>query len=278
MTARYLLALAIALGVTGCTGTTGTTKDSGTAGDDDDAVGDDDDDVTGEPTGDTAPTAPGGFEVKHLQLQADLAFDASTNSLVEVQLSGGALPSAVYLLWGTDTWKNAGFDQALDSEYCFMMLPMSSSVLASWATADATVWYGVDYVDGVSGVFTDCNTPGKEFDPALLGADPVSTLINDYGGWGVGIGEWGPTWYDFYDTATTPDFFATYVGARVYSASEYVGSSDFLAFPVELDPATFEPQDDGTAYIGVPASDVYTGTGIATAWYRIFGLYYYSFN
>jgi hypothetical protein len=274
MTARFLLSLAIALGLAGCSGDTGTTTKDTTPGDDDDVVGDDDDN---QPTGETGDVAPPGFDVRYMLVQGDLGFDSATNSLVEVQVGGGAIPSAIYFLFGTETWRGSGFDLGLDAEYCAIILPLTSSAFAPWASADPTVWYGVDYTEGVAGAVTDCNTAGKEMDPAILGADPVSALVNDYGGWGAGIGEWGANWYKYYDPTTTPDFFATYVGGRIYSAAGWVGADDFLAFPVALDPTTFEAQDDGTYFIGVPSDQVYLGTTIATAWYRIYGLWLYSF-
>lgn len=296
MTDRLLIAFALglpmALAGAGCT-INATDKDTLTGDDDDDNAGDDDDDnnpgddddddtnpgdddddnTNNQDSGGGGPG--GGFD--YLTVQADLGWDSTINQLVDVDLgSGQAAPPALYIIFGSETFFNAGWDFSLDTEYCFIVMPFTSSALATWAVSDPTVWYGVDYTGGIGGIATNCQTPGYEIAEGWgLGADPVDTIVTTYGGWGLGIGEFGKTWYNYYDPATTPDFFDTYVGARVYSAGGFFGPEDFLALPVEIDPLTYEAQDDGTYYLTVPASQVYTGTSIASAWYRIFPLYYY---
>jgi hypothetical protein len=292
MNLRYLLALALPLGMAACTGTvTGSDKTTDTnPGDDDDdngtdtVTGDDDDD-NGNPDsgGGTNPNVD--FLATYMLIQGDMGFDATINSIVEVNTQGVAIPPAMYIFFGTEAWFASGFDFALDTEYCAIIMPLTSSAFAPWASADPTVWYGVDYTDGIGGIVTDCDTPGKDIPDGLLGPDVVDTVFNGYGGWGMGVGEWGPTFYDtvYGPTGSNYDFLLTNcVGARFYSAGSsygpWVEPSDFYAFPVSIDPTTYEAQDDGTYLIGVPPADVYTGIGIASAWYRVFGFYYYSFN
>lgn len=292
MNLRYLLALALPLGMAGCTGVTTTgdkTGDTNPGDDDDDTVTDtttgDDDDDNGDSGG--GGTNPAGFLATYMLLQGDMGFDATINSLVEVNTQGIGIPPVVYVFFGTEAWFASGFDFALDTEYCTIALPLTSSAFAPWASADLTVWYGVDYVDGIGGIVTDCDTPGKDIPDAMIGPDVVDLLYNGYGGWGAGIGEHGATLY--LDPATGGPATSTYafvhdncVGARIYSAGSsygpWVEPSDFYAYPVSFDPATYEAIDDGKNFIGVPPGDVFTGIGIASAWYRIFGYYYYSFN
>jgi hypothetical protein len=154
-------------------------------------------------------------------------------------------------------------------------MPLTSSVQATWAVQDATVWFGVDYVEGPQGALTDCGTPGKELDPALFGEDPLATMIEAYGTWGVGLGEWGPSWYDTWlDAYPDDDLLERYVGARVQNGGD-MDPDDFRAYPVQLDPVTYEAQDDGTSYIGVPPDEVPLGDTVTTAWYRISSLWVY---
>lgn len=264
-----------------CTYSAGTDKDSSSSDATDTTVtygestsepGDDDD---------TDPADSGrhttGFDARYLRIDADLGYDAALGSLVEVQTAAGAAPPAIYFLFGTPVWEASGFDLTLDAEYCYVVLPLTSSTLAGWAAADATVWYGVDYVDGVAGVVTNCDTADHDVPDQFVGPDIPSALVTDYGGWGIGIGEWGPTIYNYYTPGTTTTgFFDTFVGVHVQN-NGFVAVDDFYALPVAIDPVTHEALVNAYGFETVPAADVPTGTGIATAWYRIFGIFYYVF-
>jgi hypothetical protein len=229
------------------------------------------------PTGDTAVgVAPAQLRVEYFLPSAIFGYDNASGSLVDVQSAYGVYEPAILLEFGTYDWYDSGFDPSRTDEYCTIELPLTSSVDAPWATSDPTVWYGVDYVEGMAGVQTDCDTVGKQFDPALFGDDAVATIVDTYGAWGVGIGEFDPVWYSLYDPATT-DVLSAFVGARLYTAGGFLDPTPFAASPIQIDPVTYTVLTDPTgAYLlTVPPADVPMGDTVATAVYSVFSLYVY---
>jgi hypothetical protein len=217
----------------------------------------------------------GYLQVTQLYIDAEFGWDASLQQLVDVVAGGEVVPPALYLLLGTDTWRESGWDLAWTDEYCTMVLPLTSSIQATWAVQDPVVWFGVDYVDGLQGALTDCGSEGKQLDPAIFGEDPLATMVEAYGTWGVGLGEWGPSWYDTWlEAYPDDDLLDRYVGARVQNGGD-MDADDFRAYPVQIDPVTYEAQDDGTSYLGVPPDQVPQGDTVTTAWYRISSLWVY---
>ena len=116
MNLRYLLALALPLGMAACTGTvTGSDKTTDTnPGDDDDngtdtttTVGDDDDDNTNPDSGGGGGTNV-DFLATYMLIQGDMGFDATINSLVEVNTQGVAIPPAIYIFFGTASVATGG--------------------------------------------------------------------------------------------------------------------------------------------------------------------------
>ena len=154
-------------------------------------------------------------------------------------------------------------------------LTLTSSTLASWASGDPTVYFGVDYTGGTGSALTNCNTPGLELDPAIFGTDVIDTLVTQIGGWGAGIGDFGP---QFYGYGTNPGTFADFVGARINATPGFIESDAFYAQPVEIDPTTFEAQLDTSGVpITISPASVDLGGNIATGWYRIFSFFIYTF-
>jgi hypothetical protein len=223
----------------------------------------------------TPTSEPAYLAVTQLYIDAEFGWDASLQQLVEVIAAGEPIPPALYLLLGTDTWQESGWDLAWTDEYCTIVLPLTSSVQASWALQDPSVWFGVDYVDGTQGALTDCGSAGKELDPALFGKDPLAAMVEDGGPWGVGLGEWGPSWYDTWlEAYPDDDLLDRYVGARVHNGGD-MDADDFRAYPVQIDPITYEALDDGAVYLGVPPGEVVQGDTVTTAWYRLSSLWVY---
>jgi hypothetical protein len=272
---RPLLTMAL-VGSWGCIG------EKSVDGDDDDDDGGDDTEVetttveTGDALDDSGtPQPPGFLEVTQLFIDAELGWDAAIRQVVEVDGGGFVVEPALYLVLGTQAWRDAGWDLDLDDEYCVIVLPMTSSAPAPWATADATVWFGVDYVEGLAGALTDCNTAGKELDPAVYGEDPVSTFVEGYGPWGLGIGEWGPSWTETWvEYFPDDDFLDRYVGARVQSGFG-LDIDDFRAFPVQIDEDTYAAQVVDDLYVGIPPGEVQQVDTIATGWYRFHSMWVY---
>jgi hypothetical protein len=251
--------------------------------------GDDDDDDTDDTEVDTAttgdsgsdpddsgtPAPPGFLEVTQLFIDAELGWDSEIRQLVDVDGGGFVVEPALYLVLGTDLWREAGWDLDLEDEYCVIVMPMTSSAPAAWAAADPTVWLGVDYVEGLAGVLTDCGTTGKELDPAVYGKDPVASFVEGAGPWGLGIGEWGPSWSDTWvEYFPDDDGFETYVGARVQSTFG-LDIDDFRAFPVRIDESTYAAQVEEDLYVGIPPAEVPLADTIATGWYRFHSMWVY---
>lgn len=152
---------------------------------------------------------------------------------------------------------------------------VDSGSLTDSGTAPVPVWYGVDYVDGVDGVSTNCGDYSHPVDGLFGADDPVQVLIDGYGGWGAGVGEFGPAASSAFTGADAEFLFDSCVGAVIQNDFG-IQPRDFYAFPVALDHSTFQARVDSDGYVGVPPAHVETTTAVATAWYRINGFYFYT--
>jgi len=280
MTLRILMTIALATGLAACSGDGGTNTNKDDGGTTDTNTNKDNgtkDTTTSAPTGETGgTTGGGGFQAQYLDVEADMGFDGATNTLVTVSLSGTDIPPAIYLLFGDLAWKDAGFDGTLSNDYCFFAMPLTSSGFASWAQANPKVFFGVDYTGGVDGVQTNCGDATHDMVAALGTNDIRDQIVNGYGGWGVGVGENGP----LFDSITSTDLSLNFIGAFIENADFLVpsdnistGQDHYYSLPVKIDPTTFEAQDDGTNFLLVPPNQVFDGTSLHTAWYRIFDFY-----
>lgn len=284
MNLRFLTTLAYAAVLSACSGPGaddgGGDKDNATdnAGDDDD----DNTDTTGStPTGETGITTPGGFLPNHLLVQAYIVFDGATQTLVEATDDSTPIASAIFLIWGDDTWAAAGFDFSLTDDFCITTLPLTNSSFATWGPPGT--FYAVDYDGGTGAVGGTCDDATHPMS-GLFGttSDYKDVIVNYYGPWGAGLGP--PT--TLFDGQPTGDLA---VGGLVNNNQFLVpsggdvpadvdGLNHYAAIPVALDPDTFEVQYDGTDQVLIPPNQVFDGTSLATAWYQIFDGYSWTFT
>jgi len=276
MSVRDLPALALVLGLAsfaGCGG--GTTKDAtdatdATPGDDDD---DDDDNRESEGGG-------GFFDAQHAVFSAQFTYDSATYSLVELNYPGyGAVPGTIDIKLGTPEWLAAGLDSARDDLYCVVSLVLDDSTIPGWVTKSETLWYGVDFTGGTGG--TNCNEPGYELDPNIWGADPFADIAS-YEGWGIAVGDPSPEVVEFIDKSLKVEDQPNIFGGTMMNpmlGEAYMDNGDMWSYTFVVDAATFEPYDDGSGYYTfISAADANLGNNIATGWYQVNDLYYWTFS
>jgi hypothetical protein len=171
MTARFLMTLALALGmggVVGCTGDTGPTKD--TQGDDDDTVGDDDDDTT-EATG---PTGTSVDEIIPAQMTMWAQFTVLGGDVADAT---GKYNSILVVNIGPEDW-DPNNDQ--DTNYCSIYAPMETGGQGMLDAAPVVAPYAD--VGAAPAAETDC----YYYFALPVGFDPT-TLITAIPEWSVGI-------------------------------------------------------------------------------------------
>jgi hypothetical protein len=177
MTARYLMTLALALGMGGASGcvvnTTG--KDTTPGDDDDDTTGDDDDD-NGDPTGDTGVSGP--EEMNPTQMTMWAQFGTVGGDVIEYVSDGqNTYYSILVVNIGPDDWD---VNDPYDTNYCSIFAPVA---IASSGALDAEpVVAPYADVGAKPAAETDCFdyfTLPAGFDPTLL--------VNAFPDWSVGV-------------------------------------------------------------------------------------------
>lgn len=285
MTARFLLTLALALGLSACSG--GDTDDKPTDVTDDTTPGDDDDDAT-EPTGPTGDPGGNFFNATEIHLSSQFAYDSATRSVRAVDFSGYPLDPDITIVLATASW-----DGSLQStsQYCAIVLPLNTATNMQPATLTAAssergapLWYGVDY-NIADSALTNCNTPGFELDPNVWGADPAYGFLSDYYGgynaYGIAVGEMTADVSSLLGMYVDPADIVFYLGGRMIIPEWLPGGpglDDTIGTAFEVD-AAFSVVDDGSGYlVPISSASVNLGTNILSAWYSMDALVYWTIS
>jgi len=205
MTARYLMTLALALGmggVVGCSGDT-TTKDTNPTGDDDDTTGDDDDDTT--PTADTSDQTDVMIPA---QMTISSQFGVLGGALVDaVNYNGGTFGNAVFVNIGPEDWDP---NDSNDDNYCTIFATLTDPSLGM-LDAEPVIAPYVDAGDPAE-VDNDCAyyfTLPADFDP--------NSLVSDFPGWSVGVASaLSTTMQDNLDASVDPAYADYFFGGYMY--------------------------------------------------------------
>lgn len=278
MTARYLLTLSLALGLTACSG--GGTDDKPT--DVTDTTGDDDDDTSPpDPTGGTGGGGGNYFNATEIHLSSQFAYDSASRTVRAVDFSGYALDPDISIILALSTWDGS---LASTSQYCAIVLPLTTATYASWVAADPRLWYGVDY-NTADGALTSCNTPGFELDPNVWGADPAYGFLSDYYGgynaYGIAVGDMSPDVNDLLAMYVDPADLVFFLGGRMVIPDWLPGGPDLddvYGSAYEVD-ANFSVVDDGSGYlVPISSASVNLGSNILSAWYSLDALVYWTIS
>ena len=274
MTARYLMMLALTLGVGGfAVGCSGDGKENPDVGDDDDDdAGDDDDDDETAPTG--TPGSP-YFDADSIFLAAQFGYNGSTSSAVAVDFGDGTpYEPGIEIILATANWS---FDAADQANYCIIILPLTNSSTAPAAIADPRLFWGAQY-NTAEAPLTNCNTPGYELDPNLWGDDVVGLFAVGY------YGDYGDAWFAAVGTPTTdvddvlgnyPDIVDFYIGGAI-GIPAFLPSNDTPAgqvndvygFVYETDGNMVLAEDNGYL-VNIERDSVILPGNIATGWYSM---------
>lgn len=215
---------------------------------------------------DSSPREPEYFEASLLVVTADFGWDSEARSLVDVNTSTGAIPSAVVLRYGSPEWEADGFDSNSE-HYCVVLIPFTQSQPAIWVNVSASYWIGFDY-NSADGLSTNCDRGDGlyDFDPALWGDDPISPLVGY--GWGLGVGELNPEFASVY--SGSPYESMVFGGIIPSTLLPPEADDDYVAFALQIDAEYDVITEDGLA-VPLDRSAINLGGNIASAWYRLNG-------
>jgi hypothetical protein len=207
-------------------------------------------------------------------VDATFTYDAATDQVIDATSAYGALPSYIGLYMGSPDWDDEGFDFA-STEYCAIILTLTGAPPgAPWA-AGLGLYDGFDY-DVSNAPGTNCNTPGYELDPALWGTQIEVDLANYYG-WGVGVGDLLSTYeVDYVGTAQETTILGGYVNNTMLPAPE--GQEGYVALAFEVDAAFNVVVDAAGLLNDLEAVDVYDGTELTSAYYRVYSRLIWTFQ
>lgn len=196
---RYLLTLAMFLGLQACAGDdTGKGDDDDTVGDDDDAGDDDDDDDA--TSGDTVES---GYEEYYLEPfalwpQADMTFQ--DGQLVNLVTDDGEIPGSVLVIISSEAWSVGDY---YDYEnYCFYQAEITDDTIPTFV-ADLGLIVGAAYTDAAPVTSCGYYTFPDGFDPAVVMQE----------GLGAGIGPRSADSEDYISQVANPDYEDQFLGS-----------------------------------------------------------------
>jgi hypothetical protein len=274
MTARYLMMLALALGMGGfAAGCSGDGEKPTPTGDDDDD--DDDDDVAG-PTGPTGETND-FFNPRSLFIYGQFGYDSVARAPATVDLAGYALIPPTYEIYlASATWQNDLNDV---NNYCYIIMSLENAGASAVATADPRLYYGAQY-NPADGYVTNCHEAPTMVDPAAWGDDVGLGFVGYYeGDYFAAVGDPSTT----IANDVIPQFPADDQGFVIGGA---LGVPYFLGYQVDDiygfawgTDANMVVQLDANMYLQpLQASSVNVGGNIATAWYELNSYIYWQFR
>ncbi|MCB9683862.1 MAG: hypothetical protein H6738_02095 [Alphaproteobacteria bacterium] len=233
--------------------------------------------TSGATTPTVTPPEGGWFDVTHMAWSAQFAYDASTRRTVPLEVPGfGALPPTLDVVLAGPAFEASGYDFSREDLYCLVSLYLADDATApDWVAADPDLWFGVDHGSGAGGV-TGCNTGSFLLDPAVWGTDPVATIGQLPGGWGVAVGALGEQAATEYVETLPETVRPYYFGGRMRVPYESVGETDsVVTLAYAIDPVTFERLADEEGF-PIPLETIADADGLASGWYNTFDYYVYA--
>ena len=233
-------------------------------------TGDDDDDTAG-----SSETPPEGwFDVTVMAWSAQFAYDPATLRIVPLEVPGlGSQPASIDVVLAGADFEASGYDFSREDLYCIVSLYLPSDPAPAWVTSDPNLMFGADH-GADDGGSTGCNTEGFQLAPRVWGPDPVKTLSELPGGWGVAVGPLSQQARDEY-VSTRPEVEQPYYfGGRMRVPYETVGlTASVVTLGYAIDPITFERvENDGEL---VPLNTFTDEGGLVAGWYTPFDYHVY---
>ena len=277
MTARYLMMLALSLGVGAfAAGCSGGGDDGGTKTDGDDDDDDDDDDSCG--TG-TAPCRDTCFDARQIQVYGQFGYDSVNRVTGTVDLAGYAQISPTYEIYLAEaSWQG---DLQDTGGYCYIVMPLDNAVNSATATADPRLYWGAQYNPAVDAPLSNCHTPGWELCVDTWGDDVVRDFVGYYGdSYFVAVGDPSET--------VANDLIPQFGADAIYVIGGALGVPEWLPTdtPGQVDDAygfawttdaNLVVQLDANMYLQpLESQTVNVGGNIATAWYELYSCVYWS--
>ena len=272
MTLRYVQLLSVAMGVGALVACGGSDKDKPTGTTDPDPE---------PPVVETAPTGnpgPSYFDATEIHISGTFGYDSDARSQVTVEGAYSPLPPQYIIALSVAGW----FDFSQVDQYCVVILPFDNATLRTEALKDPRLYYGIDYDGGKKDVaLTDCNTEGYELDPVAWGDDPIMTfLYGEEDSYYMAVGD---------PTKTVSDLFAAYPDLEVNMVGGAMGIPDWLptstiagvvedtyGYAFEVDKTFNLVYDNDGFAVPIPNTNIWSGTNMATAYYSLNSLTYWT--